>query len=192
MCKISSPIILPVPFPRYLTDYRELRRLSRRFWHRHRPTWCFVRDYDPGLWADAWETLEEAHNLRWTTEGAVVREFPEMRDASAQAQTRRVHNWCTQTSPTPGREIGVQAEDRAREASPERARVRKLRPAAEGAVLLWLWGAGRNGAHLPPLRPRIRAHAAIHGAQGTPRSTATGVGYRFFFLFHNNIRAVLK
>jgi len=81
-------------------DYRELRRLSCRFWHRHRPTWCFVRDYDPDLWADAWETLQEARNLRWTQEGAVVREFPEIRDAAAQ-QTQRVRHRSAQTSPLP-------------------------------------------------------------------------------------------
>jgi len=141
MCKISSPIILPVPFLRYRMDDRELRRRSRQFWQRHRPTWCFIRDYDPGLWADAWETLLEINSHRWTDEGAIVRGLPTMRDASTQARTMRVHNRgtqtspvsgrdagtvrvherSTQTSPTPGRDAGIQAGEMVREASPVRA-----------------------------------------------------------------------
>jgi len=110
-------------------DDRDLRRLSRQFWHRHRPTWGFVREHDPGLWADAWETLQEA--------GAVVREFPAMRDSSTQAQTLRVHHRGMQTSPThtrevrahsggtqttpvPTREIGTQTEEEGRRTSPGR------------------------------------------------------------------------
>jgi len=121
MYKISSPTILPLPSLRYRMDYRELRRLSRQFWHQHRPTWCFVRDYDPGLWVHAHEILEAAHRLRWTQEGAVVREFPEMRDVAAQVQTRRVHERGTQTSPTRGRDVGTQARDDTRDASLVRA-----------------------------------------------------------------------
>jgi len=50
----------------------------------------------------------------------VVREFPEMRDASTQAQTMRMHNQGTQTSPIPVRDIGTQAGDGTREVSPGR------------------------------------------------------------------------
>jgi len=39
----------------------------------------------------------------------VVREFPEMRDVSAQAHdTMRVHDRSTQSSPIPARKVGMQ------------------------------------------------------------------------------------
>jgi len=119
MYRTSSPIILPLPLLRYRMDNQNLRRLLHQFWHRHRPMWCFVREYDPGFWADLWKTEQLAGNLRWTQEAAVIREFPEMRDTSAQAQTM-MRNRSTQTSPTSTQERGVQAEDRARETSPGR------------------------------------------------------------------------
>jgi len=167
MCKISSPTILPLPLHRYRMDYRDLRRLSRRFWHRHRPTWCFIREYDPGFWADVWETLQEAHALRWTEEGAVVRRFPEVRDAMTQAQTLRVRHGGVQTSPVATREIGVQTEDWAREAAPE--------PAAPPPGGCWNCGSTLHG-YTRCDRPRQNSFCFGCGERGATVRTCRRCG----------------
>jgi len=63
-------------------DSRELRRMSRAFWHRHRPVWAYIRENEPGFWEDAWDLLQEAQAARWTDRGAVVRDWPESSDAA--------------------------------------------------------------------------------------------------------------
>jgi len=139
-----------MPLLRYRMDYRDLRRLSRQFWHRHRPTWSFVREYDPGLWADVWETLREAHRLRWTLEGAIVREFPEMRDAAAQAQVIWVRDRGAQTSPVPGRSAGtVRVHTRSTQTSPVPSRDAEIQAgnvrrgtSPEGAPAGGCWNCG--------------------------------------------------
>jgi len=50
-------------------DNRELRKLAREFYLRHRPVWEYVRQTDPGFWTDLWDTQRVAQEIRWDNAG---------------------------------------------------------------------------------------------------------------------------
>jgi len=89
-------------------DHRDLRRLSRRFWLRHRPIWEHIRQNDPGFWVDLWDTMQEAEEMRWTRRGAVVVNLPRMRDAATQHRPE-TRDAAVGTRRADVREMGVQA-----------------------------------------------------------------------------------
>jgi len=99
-------------------DHQGLRRLSRRFWLRHRPVWEYIRQTDPGFWDDLWDTQNEARRMRWTEQGAVVRDWPQMRDAATQSRPT-VRDAGSGTPCRPLRDVGVQAVEAGAEAAPQ-------------------------------------------------------------------------
>jgi len=48
-------------------DYRDLRRLLRRFWLRYSPVWEFIHRTDPSFWDDLWDPKRGPGN---TVDGA--------------------------------------------------------------------------------------------------------------------------
>jgi hypothetical protein len=68
-------------------DPRDLRRISRQFYHRHRSVWRFIDENDPGFWPDLFDTMEEAHRWRFVPEGenrSRVTELPRTREDGTQ------------------------------------------------------------------------------------------------------------
>jgi len=73
-----------------------MRRIWREFWSRHRSVWEHIEFHDEGFWTDLEDVAGQVRRARWTTEGAVVREWPSTRDAPA--QTTAEEGVATQTS----------------------------------------------------------------------------------------------
>ncbi|XP_039309673.1 uncharacterized protein LOC120358699 [Solenopsis invicta] len=66
---------------------RDLRRISRKFYYRHRPVWEFIRNNDEGFWPDLRDTMEQAHRWRFVPKdenGSRITEFPRSRDTGSQ------------------------------------------------------------------------------------------------------------
>jgi len=76
-----------------------VRRIWRRFCLRHGPVWRYIDSNDESYWVDLGDVAGQFCEAMWTTEGAVVREFPQVRDAG------------TQTEATANSDVAVQAGD---------------------------------------------------------------------------------
>ncbi|GAB1867753.1 Gag protein [Camponotus japonicus] len=97
-----------------------MRRIWREFWSRHRSVWEHIEFHDEGFWTDLEDVAGQVRRARWTTEGAVVREWPATRDAPAQATPEEGVARVTQTSPPePTRRSPTQPTPRERTSSPE-------------------------------------------------------------------------
>jgi len=72
------------------------RNLLRAFWHRHHEVAAFIDDHDEGFWIDMEDTAQEFRRAVYTSEGAVVREWPST--VETPTQTERGTEVATQTS----------------------------------------------------------------------------------------------
>ncbi|XP_025264952.1 glutamic acid-rich protein-like [Camponotus floridanus] len=61
-----------------------MRKIWREFWSRHQSVWEHIEFNDEGFWTDLEDVARQVRAARWTTDGAVVREWPSTQSTSAQ------------------------------------------------------------------------------------------------------------
>lgn len=172
---------------------RRARRIWAEFCLRHLNTWINIKRKNPGFLVDLEEVTQNIRDLRYTTEGAVVRDLPLMQNVATQTEPADAQTRAIQAEPareSRDTQTGESAAPTA-QSGPEPTRERPvpapIRPGCwncDGAHpytwcpqfrRLFCYGCGERGVTLRECRryeSNYRAEGPYRGVRG-PRDRST-------------------
>lgn len=84
------------------------QRAWRRFCKRQEEAWTDIQERHPGFVPDLMEVLAYIKRQQWTTEGAVVREFPRHTEVTTQTRSSTTRDTASQVESVSGQDVETQ------------------------------------------------------------------------------------